>query len=221
MRTAYLVLCAAFAAAGCYREPPGVYTTPGVTAPQTQTAAPAPRAAGQAPAPPTPVQGLAAAGTVPAGTRLLVRLDQPLDSARMPPGQRFSATLEADLLGSKGERLVPAGSTVFGQLVAVQSSGRVAGQSQLDVAFTDVRINGTLVPIQAQGVKAVSEATGRDTARKVGAGALVGAAFGGGSGALKGAAVGGAVAILTKGAQVNIPAGTLLEVLLGAPLVIR
>jgi hypothetical protein len=157
---------------------------------------------------------------VPAGTRLLVRVDQSINSGSTQPGLRFSATLEADLVGTGGERVVPAGSAVFGTLVNVKSSGRVAGQSQLDVAFTDVRVNGSLVPIEAQGVKAVGEATGRDTARKVGAGALVGGAFGGGSGALKGAAVGGAASILTRGAQVNIPAGTLLEVQLSAPLVI-
>ncbi len=216
MRTAHLTLCAALAAAGCYHQQPGVYVTPGVTAPQTRAAAPpTPQAA-------TPVAApTASAGTVPAGTRLLVRLDQNIDSARMPTGQRFSATLEADLLGSQGERLVPAGSAVFGTLVNVQSSGRVAGQSQIDVAFTDVRVDGSLVPIRAQGVKAVGEATGRDTARKVGVGALVGAAFGGGSGALKGAAIGGAVAILTQGDQVKIPAGTLLEVQISAPVVIR
>jgi hypothetical protein len=157
---------------------------------------------------------------VPAGTRLLVRLDQPLDSGSTQPGQRFSGTLEADLVGTEGERVVPAGSAVFGTLVNVQSSGRVRGQSQLDVAFTDVRVNGSLVPIQAQGVKAVGEATGRDTGRKVGAGAIVGGVLGGGSGAVKGAAIGGAASILTRGAQVNIPAGTLLEVQLSAPLVI-
>lgn len=157
---------------------------------------------------------------MPAGTRLLVRLDQSLNSGSTQPGQRFSGTLEANLVGTGGERVVPAGSAVFGTLVNVQSSGRVAGQSQLDVAFTDVRVNGSLIPIQAQGVKAVGEATGRDTGRKMGAGAIIGGVLGGGSGAVKGAAIGGAAAILTRGAQVNIPAGTLLEVQLSAPLVI-
>ena len=200
MRIAHITLCAALAAAACYHQQPGVYVTPGV-APQAQGAAPPPQAAAPPAraATPPPAAPVASAGTVPAGTRLLVRLNQALDSGRMPAGQRFSATLEADLVGSGGERLVPAGSAVFGTLVNVQSSGRVAGQSQLDVAFTDVRVDGSLVPLQAQGVTAVGEATGRDTARKVGVGALVGAAFGGGSGALKGAAIGGAVAILTKG----------------------
>ncbi len=157
---------------------------------------------------------------MPAGTRMLVRLDQTLDSASTQPGQRFGGTLQADLVGSDGARVVPAGSAVFGTLVTVESSGRVAGQSQLEVAFTDVRINGSLVPIQAQGVKAVGEATGRSTARKAGAGAIVGGVLGGGSGALKGAAIGGAASLLTRGSQVNIPAGTLLEVQLSAPLTV-
>jgi len=74
-----------------------------------------------------------------------------------------------------------------------------------------------LYPIQSQGVKAVGEGSGRDTARKVGAAALVGGAFGGGSGAAKGAAIGGAAALLTRGKKVRIPKGTLLELQLVAP----
>jgi hypothetical protein len=108
---------------------------------------------------------------------------------------------------------------VFGQLVAVQQSGRVAGHSEVEMVFTDVRIDGQMVPIQTSSVQAASGSTTGRTARNVGAGAIIGGAFGGSSGAARGAAVGGAASLLTRGQQVHVPAGTLLQVQLRAPVV--
>ncbi len=116
-----------------------------------------------------------------------------------------------------GNVIVPAGTKVMGIIADSKSAGRVVGKSELEIAFTDLQINGVLFPIQSQGVKAVGEGSGRDTARKVGAAALVGGAFGGGSGAAKGAAIGGAAAMLTRGKEIRIPSGTVLELSLVAP----
>jgi len=153
---------------------------------------------------------------VPAGSRLMMRLDENVDSAK-GAGVRFTASLEAALPDASGNVIVPAGTKVMGVIAEAKSAGRLVGKSEVEIAFTDLNINGMLFPIQSQGVQAVGEGSGRDTARKVGAAALVGGAFGGGSGAAKGAAIGGAAAMLTRGKQVRIPAGTLLELALVAP----
>jgi len=145
-----------------------------------------------------------------------MRLNDNIDSGK-GAGLRFTASLEAALPDASGNVLVPAGTKVLGIVHDAQSAGRVAGKSELEIAFTDLQINGLLFPIQSQGVKAVGEGSGRDTARKVGAAALIGGAFGGGSGAAKGAAIGGAAAVLTRGKEVRIPAGTVLELSLVAP----
>ncbi len=145
-----------------------------------------------------------------------MRLDDNVDSAK-GAGLRFRATLEAALLDASGKPVVPAGSKVLGIVTSAKSAGNVAGRSEVELAFTDLQVNGMLFPIQSQGVQAVGEGSGRDTGRKVAAGALVGAAFGGGSGAAKGAAIGGAAAMLTRGRQVKVPAGTVLELMLAAP----
>ena len=50
---------------------------------------------------------------VPAGTPILVRMLDPVDSSRNPPGFRFTATLETNLVVG-GRVIVPAGNTVFG-----------------------------------------------------------------------------------------------------------
>jgi hypothetical protein len=137
----------------------------------------------------------------------------------MSPGQRFRASLEAALLDASGKVVVPARTKVLGIILESESAGRVAGKSEVAIAFTDLDVGGVLFPIKSQGVKAVGEGSGGDTARKVAAGALIGGAIGGsGKGAAKGAAVGGAAAILTRGKEVKIPSGTILELTLAAPV---
>jgi hypothetical protein len=217
--------------AGACRPPDGQASPGPQNAPPPQTgplpptaaatAAPPPAAAPLAPAaPPAGVAPVAASSgamvDVPANSRLVMRLDDNVDSAK-GAGVRFSASLEAALPDASGNVLVPAGTKVLGVIADSKSAGRLAGKSEMEIAFTDLQINGLLFPIQSQGVKAVGEGSGRDTARKVGAAALIGGAFGGGSGAAKGAAIGGAAALLTRGQQIRIPRGTLLELSLVAP----
>lgn len=212
----HVLLGVALAAQGCAVRPAPAAPPP--PPPNTPEAAPpAPAAGAAAPAAPEPAP--ASSGTVPAGSKLLVRLDETLDSARTPAGQSFTATLEADLVGAEGTTVVPMGSTVLGKIVEAQASGRVVGKAELEIAFTEVRVNGRLLPIQSQGVQAVGENTARKSARQVAAGALIGGAIGGKKGAGRGAMAGGAVALMTRGNQIQIPAGTLLELQLLAPLV--
>jgi hypothetical protein len=202
---AALVSCAAFSA-GCHQQQ--------AATPQAANAAAA-NAAPTAPPPPTYSGPMA---QVPAGQRFVVRMEDDVDSHRMSPGQRFKSSLEGALLDANGKVIVPAGTPVLGTIMSTKKAGNVAGKSELEIAFTDLQINGVLIPIQSQGVKAVGEGSGGGTIRKVGAGALIGGAFGGGSGAAKGAAVGGAVALLSKGKEVRVPAGSILELTLAAPV---
>jgi hypothetical protein len=153
---------------------------------------------------------------VPAGSRLVLRLDDNVDSGQSA-GMRFGASLQGALLDASGNVVVPAGTKVLGVVTQSKTAGNVAGRSEVEIAFTDMQINGVLFPIQSQSVQAVGQGSGRDTARKVGAAALIGGAFGGGSGAAKGAAIGGAAAILTRGKNIKIPSGTMLELSLAAP----
>ena len=110
-------------------------TMGGSAAPAAQ-AAPAPAPAPPPPPPPKPK----AKPTVPAGTRLTLRMAESIDTSRHKAGHRFIARLEADLV-AEGVVVAPRGTTVYGQLVSATSSGRVAGSSSLTVAFTDILIN--------------------------------------------------------------------------------
>src|SRR6478609_3211947 len=225
--SALAVLVALLPFAGACRPPDGQASSPNAqgappppTGPAPSAAAPPPGAspapAAASPAPPPAATFSGATVDVPANSRLVMRLDDNVDSAK-GAGVRFSASLEAALPDASGNVIVPAGTKVLGIIAESKSAGRLVGKSEMEIAFTDLQINGLLFPIQSQGVKAVGEGSGRDTARKVGAAALIGGAFGGGSGAAKGAAIGGAAALLTRGQQIRIPRGTLLELSLVAP----
>ncbi len=155
--------------------------------------------------------------TLPAGTKFVVRTDAPIDSKKHKAGHKFTAKLEADLV-AEGVVVAPKGSTVYGQLVEAKKSGRLRGKSEMIITFTDIMINNQMKPISTSQIKAVTEETGKSTAGKVAGAAAIGGLVDGSSGAKTGAKVGVGTAILTSGNEINIPAGTMLEFQLAAPL---
>lgn len=179
----------------------------------------------------TVILGLAAASpapqnrvTVPAGTRVLIRMVDSIDTTKQRAGYRFTATLETNL--QVNDRVVaPRGTTVYGQLMSASSAGRMSGSSELTLQLTDIVINGTSYPLLTSDYSIRGSGEGSKTARKVvggaGLGALIGGIAGGGKGlgigALAGAGAGTAVAATKKGEQVSIPSESLLEFRLQQP----
>ena len=91
----------------------------------------------------------------------------------------------------------------------------------MSVTFTDVILNDEFIPISTG---ALSAQTGGEAARTVGRtarAAAIGGLIGGSSGARTGAAVGAGASILTSGASINIPRGTIIETNLSAPLTVN
>jgi hypothetical protein len=162
--------------------------------------------------------------TVPAGTRILIRTTDPIDSSKQKAGFRFTASLETNLQAD-GTVVAPWGSTVYGRLAQVSSAGRMSGSSQLTLELTDIVINGTAYPLLTSTYEVKGKGTGGNTAKKVvggaGLGALIGGIAGGGKGAGIGAAAGAAggtvLAGATKGQQIQIPSESLLEFRLQQP----
>jgi len=163
--------------------------------------------------------------TVPAGTRILVRMVDSIDSSKQKKGYRFTATLEANL---QAEDMVvaPRGTTVYGQLTDASSAGRMKGSSELVLELTDINIRGTNYPLLTSTYEIKGKGEGGNTAKKViggaGLGALIGGIAGGGKGAgigaLAGAGAGTAVAASKKGEQLQIPSESLLEFRLEQPV---
>ena len=87
--------------------------------------------------------------------------------------------------------------------------------------FTDIMIDDQLFPIATSTLSAQTGGeAGRTVARSARA-AAIGGLIDGSKGARTGAKVGAGVSILTSGASINVPRGTLLETTLRTPLVIE
>src|SRR5215468_4944733 len=163
--------------------------------------------------------------TIPAGTRILIRTIDSLDSSKQKTGYRFTASLETNLQADD-VLVAPRGSTVYGRLAEASSAGRMSGSSQLTLELTDIVINGTAYPLLTSTFEVKGKGEGKKTAGKVlggtGLGALIGGIAGGGSGAaigaLAGAAGGTALAASKKGEQLQIPSESLLEFRLEQPV---
>lgn len=163
--------------------------------------------------------------TVPAGTRVLIRTVDAIDSSKQKAGFRFTATLETNLQ-AEDTVIAPRGTTVYGRLAAASSAGRMKGSSELTLELTDIMISGTAYPLLTSTYEVKGKGEGGNTAKKVvggaGLGALIGGLAGGGKGAgigaLAGAGAGTAVAASKKGEQLQIPSETLLEFRLEQPV---
>ena len=163
--------------------------------------------------------------TVPAGTRILIRTVDAIDSSKQKTGFRFTATLETNLQ-AEDQVIAPRGTTVYGRLAQASSAGRMSGSSELTLELTDIVINGTAYPLLTSTYEVKGKGEGGKTAKKVvggaGLGALIGGVAGGGKGAgigaAAGAATGTAVAASKKGQQLQIPSESLLEFRLEQPV---
>ena len=165
--------------------------------------------------------------TVPAGTSLLVRMIDSVDSDKNHVGDRFRANLEQDL-AVDGVIVARRGADVYGRLAEAKESGHFEGKSQLKLELTDILINAKLQPIMTGDYEVSGSSRGANTAKKVGVGAVagtvIGAIAGGGKGAAIGAGVGAgagaAVQVMTKGEQVHVPSETLLDFRIAQPFTV-
>lgn len=83
---------------------------------------------------------------VPAGTTLTVRLGEDLGSRISEMGQRFSATLDNDVVVN-GETVIAAGAAVSGKVVLARPAGAVAGEAILQLKVTAVNVNNANLPV--------------------------------------------------------------------------
>jgi hypothetical protein len=171
------------------------------------------------PAPPPPQQV-----TVPAGTVLLVRLVDGLDTSSAYTGQLFSATLSTNL-AANGYVVADAGTTVYGEVVEAKSAGRARGKSELKLQLTQIVIHGNAIPIVTDVFDSEGKSSGRRSARRLFGGAGLGAAIGAiagnaGMGAAIGAVSGAVASGVQKGDQVQLPGEAQLSFQLQQPVML-
>ncbi len=238
------VLAAALAVVACSRQT--TETAPPAAAPADTTVAPPPASpapvAEAAPAPrpraprsesrpepvaprPAPAVPTSHEVTVPTGTALPLELLTSVSSETDTIGTEVRARLQQSIVLG-GDTIIPNGATLTGTVTDIERSGRVKGRARLALQFTEVSFSGQRETLRTDPLTFEAEATKKEDATKVGAGAGIGAVIGGilggGKGAAKGAAIGGAAGggavLATRGKEVELASGASLTATLAAPL---
>jgi len=162
--------------------------------------------------------GIAGAQTVPAGTEIVVRLIDGIDSTKTANGERFRASIDDPVI--LGDRVViPRNADASVQIVKAEKS------SELSIKLYDITVNGKSIDVVSNYAQVKAPGKGSKYAkRSVGLGAL-GAAIGGIAGGGKGAAIGavsgaglGAATVAASGSKLQLPTETRLSFELRAPL---
>jgi hypothetical protein len=164
--------------------------------------------------------------TVPAGTKLKVRLADRLGTDVNRTEDRFEGTLADDLTAGP-IKLRKRETTVRGRLALVLPPGRVAGKSTLVLQLAALRMGDLELPLVASDVRMERSSAGKDWLRRgmlTAVGAATGAAVGGRRGAAAGAGGGLVIAeganATRRGAHLVLNPGRELEFLLEAPLLV-
>jgi len=208
-------------------QPAAAPTTPAPdTAASTPPATPAAPASNPRPAPPPPRQPVTY--TIPAGTRVTVRLAQTIASNTAHEGDDFDATVTSPIVVD-GKTLVATGSAASGTVTASNSRGKFKGAAVLSLRLSSLRIAGSPTPITSNTWSRTISGKGKRTAifagGGAGAGALIGGLAGGGKGALIGGLVGGgggtAAGAYTGNKQIIVNAESPLTFTIQNPITVR
>ena len=173
---------------------------------------------------------------IPANQTFRVRLNESISSETARAGDAFTTTTLDPIYSTNGIELIPAGSTITGQITAVRRAQKDGEPGSLSVGFYRLRlpngrtatINGSLTDLDSGGTSSDKESTAsaKKTSKRnlkfigggAGGGALIGGIAGGGKGAAIGAGVGAGIGFLTKklkkGDEAKVKGGTEFSVIL-------
>jgi len=149
--------------------------------------------------------------TLPAGTRIPIRLGQSIDTRRDRSGTPFLAHVSAPVTRD-GEVIFPRGTVCRGHVAESKPSGRLKGRAILSLSLDSVEWNGRKYLIETSDPSFVSKAHKKRNLALIGGGAgtgaTIGAIAGGGVGALIGAGAGAAAgttgAVITGKRQLHL-----------------
>jgi hypothetical protein len=167
----------------------------------------------------------------PAGTELVVRTVEMIDSRNAGADQTFAAVVEQEVTSASGRVIIPERSSA--QLIIREvSSGGATGSPEMVLDIRSITVDGRRYVVGTKDLSIDSDSgigTNRRTAETIGAGAalgaIIGAIAGGGKGAaigvLVGAAGGAGAQVLTRGRDVRVPAETVLRFMLDKPVTLQ
>ena len=167
--------------------------------------------------------------TVPPGTLMQVRTNEPVSSKQARGGEPIQFTLIQDVV-LNGVLAIPRGANVRGVIAEVRhpEKGSLTGSTELALELTSLDLSGRTYSVQSDLFKVKGPGKGQRSAGNVVGGALLGAiiggAVGGGPGAAIGAVAGGgggaAASAASSGPGVWIPAEALVSFHLASPVTV-
>lgn len=161
--------------------------------------------------------------SVPDGTEFPIRLETSLSSRTARREDRVDATV-IDSVRIDGRTAIPSGARVRGIVNNVEPAGRASNGGRIELTFDQLLLSdGRRIDIRSS-VASIGE-EGFDK-KRAGIGAAIGGILGGmlkgGKGALIGVLVGGGGAVVAdKGREVELPAGTVVNLRLDRPVAVR
>ena len=168
--------------------------------------------------------------TVPPGTLMQVRTNEPVSSKQARGGEPIQFTLIQDVV-LNGVLAIPRGATVHGVIAEVRhpEKGSLTGSAELALELTSLDLTGRTYSVQSDLFKVKGPGKGQRSAGSVVGGALLGAIIGGavghGPGAAIGAVAGGgagaAASAATSGPGIWIPAEALVSFHLVTPVTVE
>ena len=182
-----------------------------------------------APAPP-PVQAYEAPKgpvTIPQGTLLQLRTNEPVNSKNAKDGSPVQFTVIQDVAFG-GVLAIPRGATVHGVVTETKKAGELSGSPELALTLTSLDLGGQSYALSTDQFKVKGPNKAGQTAGNAFGGAVLGAIIGGIAGRGEGAAIGAgagaaagtAASAASSGPGVWIPAEARVDFHLAAPVTV-
>jgi hypothetical protein len=160
--------------------------------------------------------------TLTSGTTFVGSLQSTIATDKSQVGEAIALrTTEAVRVNEM--EVVPAGSTIRGEVTHVKGAGRLGGGAELTLRFTTLEtLDGKSYAVVCEPFRLEGKGDTKNSALQIGGGAVAGGVVGGllggkddiAKGAAVGAVLGTGVAVATKGDQIVLPAGQKIKVTL-------
>ncbi len=171
---------------------------------------------------------LHADSTVPAGTAVIVTLDQSVNSKDARVGQKVDGSVAQDVTVN-GKAVIPKGSKVSLSVASAQASGHLKTPAKLWLKIDSITVKGNAYTVSSRWSGQTGPSHNKRNIIAIGGGTALGATIGALAGGGKGAAIGAAAgagagtagAAMTGKKDINFPAETKLRFTLKESLAVK
>jgi len=159
--------------------------------------------------------------TVAADTVLGLQMGETISSEDARVEDQITALVTREV--RVGDRVaIPSGAKAYGEVTLVERGGRLRDRARVGIRFSSLQLaDGSRVPIETDVILRDGDSASRESAAKIGGGAIGGAIIGGILGGGKGAVLGGSVGAGAGSAAVLAGGRNAAVLAEGAPVTVR